>query len=89
MVVWQGDLVAIAAALQTVSEVPIRAGLAMPIALRRLSLNNLHPMGLYFENEGIAANPDDFKAIVPNAFSAEDWFRFHNHYANGEPIVTA
>jgi hypothetical protein len=29
-------------------------------------------MGLYFEKEGIAANPDDFKAIVPNALSAED-----------------
>jgi len=50
--------------------------------------NHRHPMGLYFEKEGIAANPDDFKAIVPNALSAEDWFRFHNRYANGEPIVT-
>ena len=46
-------------------------------------------MGLYFENEGFAANPDEFKAIVPNALSAEDWFRFPNRYANGEPIVKA
>jgi uncharacterized protein YbjT (DUF2867 family) len=88
VVTWQGDLAAIAAALQTVSGVPVRARLAMPIALRRLFLNDLHHMCLYFENEGIAANPDDFKAIVPNALSAEDWFRFHNRYANGEPIVT-
>ena len=29
-------------------------------------------MGPYFEKEGIVANPDDFKAIVPNALSAED-----------------
>ncbi len=89
IVTWQGDLAAIAAALQTVSGLPVRARLAMPMALRRLFLNDLHHMCLYFENEGIAANPEDFKAIVPNALSAEDWFRFHNRYANGEPIVTA
>ena len=87
VVAWHGDLAAIAAALQTVSGVPVRPRLAMPIALRRLFLNDLHHMCLYFENEGIIAEPEAFKIIVPNALSAEDWFRFHNRYANGEPIV--
>jgi uncharacterized protein YbjT (DUF2867 family) len=89
VVAWQGDLAAIAAALETVSGVPVRARLAMPMLLRRLFLNDLHHMCLYFENEGLSADPKDFQTIVPDALSAEDWFRFHNRYANGEPIVSA
>ncbi len=89
VVAWQGDLAAIAAALETVSGVPVQARLAMPLALRRLFLNDLHHMCLYFETEGLSADPEDFKKLVPNALSAEDWFRFHNRYANGEPIVPA
>jgi hypothetical protein len=30
--------------------------------------------------------PDEFKKIFPDALSAEDWFRFHNRYSNGENI---
>jgi hypothetical protein len=29
----------------------------------------------------------EFKKVVPDALSAEDWFRFHGRYANGERIV--
>lgn len=89
VVAWQGDLAAIAAALQTVSGVPVRHRLAIPIVLRRLLLNDLHHMCLYFETGGLSADPEDFKKIVPDAQSAEDWFRFHNRYSNGEPIMTA
>jgi hypothetical protein len=61
----------------------------MPIALRRLFLNDLHHMCLYFEQKGITAEPEDFKKVIPDPLSAEDWVRFHNRYANGEPIVSA
>lgn len=85
---WQGDLTDVANALQKVSGVPVKAKLAMPIFLRRLFLNDLHHMFLYYEVEkGPRGTPEEFKKIVPNALSAEDWFRFHGHYANGEKIV--
>jgi len=67
IVSWKGDLSDIASALERVSGTSVRSQLAMPIFLRRLFLNDLHHMCLYF--------------------AAEDWFRFHNRYANGEPII--
>jgi hypothetical protein len=33
-------------------------------------------------------SPEAFKKVVPDALSAEDWFRFHGRYANGELIGT-
>ena len=86
IVSWEGDLADIAAALERVSGTKVRGQLAMPIFLRRLLLNDLHHMCLYFENQGISATPAEFKRVIPDAFSAEDWFRFHNRYANGDPI---
>ena len=87
IVVWKGDLVAIASALERVSGVMVRPQLAMPIFLRRLFLNDLHHMCLYFEEQGISSEPEDFKKVIPDPLSAEAWFRFHNRYANGESIV--
>jgi taspase (threonine aspartase 1) len=87
IVSWKGDLSDIASALERVSGTRVRPQLAMPIFLRRLFLNDLHHMCLYFEERGLSAEPDEFKKVIPDAFSAEDWFRFHNRYANGEPIV--
>ena len=65
----------------------VRPRLAMPILLRRLFLNDLHHMCLYFEKQGISSTPEDFKRVIPDPLSAEDWFRFHNRYANGDPIL--
>ena len=85
---WQGDLNQVAAALSKVSGVPVKARLAMPIFLRRLFLNDLHHMFLYYEvQKGPRGTPDEFKQVVPDALSAEDWFRFHNRYADGTPIA--
>ena len=85
---WQGDLSQVAAALSKVSGVPVKARLAMPIFLRRLFLKDLHHMFLYYEvQKGPRGTPADFKKIVPDALSAEDWFRFHGRYANGEKIA--
>jgi len=77
----------LAAALQRVSGVKVRPRLAMPILLRGLFLNDLHHMCLYFEKQGISSTPKDFKRVIPDPLSAEDWFRFHNRYANGDPIL--
>lgn len=84
---WKGDLAAIASALERVSGTRVRPQLAMPILLRRLFLNDLHHMCLYFEEQGISAEPEAFKRVIPDPLSAEDWFRFHHRYANGEPII--
>jgi hypothetical protein len=31
-------------------------------------------------------SPEEFKKVIPDAFAAENWFRFHDHYSNGEKI---
>lgn len=85
---WQGDLKQVAAALSKVSGVPVKAKLAMPIFLRRLFLNDLHHMFLYYEvQKGPRGTSEAFKKVVPDALSAEDWFRFHGRYSNGEKIA--
>lgn len=85
---WQGDLSEVAKAMAKVSGVPVKAKLAMPIFLRRLFLKDLHHMFLYYEEQqGPRGTPEAFKKILPDALSAEDWFRFHGHYSNGEKIA--
>jgi uncharacterized protein YbjT (DUF2867 family) len=85
---WQGDLAQVAAALSRASGVPVKAKLAMPLFLRRLFLKDLHHMFLYYEVEkGPRGTPEAFRQVLPDALSAEDWFRFHGRYANGERIV--
>jgi uncharacterized protein YbjT (DUF2867 family) len=85
---WQGDLSQVAAALEKVSGVPVKAKLAMPIFLRRLFLKDLHHMFLYYElQKGPLGTPEEFKKVLPDALSAEAWFRFHGKYSNGEKIA--
>ena len=85
---WQGDLTQVAAALSKVSGVPVKARLAMPLFLRRWLLKDLHHMFLYYEvQKGPRGTPQAFKKVLPDALSAEDWFRFHGQYANGDRIV--
>ena len=84
---WEGDLSQVAAALEKVSGVPVKAKLAMPLFLRRLLLKDIHHMFLYYEvQKGPRGTPEAFKQILPDALSAENWFRFHGRYANGERI---
>ena len=87
---WQGDLSEVASALSKVSGLPVKAKLAMPLFLRRLLLKDLHHMFLYYEvQKGPRGTPEEFRKILPDALSAEDWFRFHERYANGEKIEVA
>ena len=87
---WEGNLEQVAEALSKVSGVPVKARLAMPIFFRRLFLKDLHHMFLYYEvQKGPLGTPEAFKKVLPDAMSAEDWFRFHGKYANGERIVQA
>lgn len=84
---WQGNLSQVANALSNVSGVPVKAQLAMPKFLRKLFLKDLHYMFLYYEDEnGPRGTPQAFKKVLPDAMSAEDWFRFHGKYSNGEKI---
>ena len=85
---WEGDLADVARALENVCGVPVKQKLAMPIFLRRLFLKDLHNMFLYFEAGGPKGTAADFRKIIPDALSAEDWFRFHGYYANGEKIAS-
>ena len=85
---WEGDLEEVARALEKVGGVPVKPKLAMPIFLRRLFLKDLHNMFLYFEAGGPKGSSSDFKVIIPDALSAEDWFRFHGRYSNGEKIAS-
>ena len=85
---WQGDLLQVAKALSKVSGIPVKAKLVMPKIFRSLFLKDLHHMFLYYEEEkGPRGTPEDFKKVLPDALSAEGWFRFHDRYANGEKIV--
>ena len=83
---WEGDLSQLAQALEKVGGVPVKYRLAMPIFLRRLLLKDLHNMCLYFDVGGPKGSPEEFKKLIPDAFSAEDWFRFHGQYSNGEKM---
>ena len=87
MIGWQGNLLDVAAALSKVSGLPVKAKLAMPLFFRRLFLKDLHHMFLYYEEQkGPRGTPEEFRKILPDALSAEDWFRFHGQYSNGERI---
>jgi len=82
---WQGSGADMAAALQKVSGHPTKFSLAMPKFFRGLFLNDLHHMCLYFEKQGgFTASIEDFRRLVPDALTAEDWFRRLGHYSNGE-----
>ena len=85
---WQGNLLQVAEALSKVSGIPVKAKLVMPKILRSLFLKDLHHMFLYYEDEkGPRGTPEEFKKFLPDALSAEEWFRFHGRYANGDKIV--
>jgi len=85
---WKGDLSQVAAALEKVGGVKVKFGLAMPIFLRRLLLKDVHSMFVYYEEQGgPKGEPEEFKKILPDAFNAEDWFRFHGVYSDGERIA--
>jgi uncharacterized protein YbjT (DUF2867 family) len=85
---WKGDLSQVAVALERVGGVKVKFGLAMPIFLRKLFLKDLHYMFVYYEDQkGPKGEPEEFKKILPDAFNAEDWFRFHGTYSNGERIA--
>jgi uncharacterized protein YbjT (DUF2867 family) len=85
---WEGNLSQVADALSRVSGIPVKAKLAMPKFFRKLFLKDLHHMFLYYEDEkGPKGTPQDFKKVLPDAMSAEDWFRFHGKYSTGEKIA--
>lgn len=85
---WEGTIHDVAAALQEVSGTPTKGSLAMPICARALFLGDLNHMCNMWEDgyKGSNANISTFKQVVPDAMTAQDWFKFHAHYHNGEKI---
>ena len=79
MTSWEGTLADVAKARENVTGMPTKPELAMPLFFRWLFLNDLHHMCLYFEKgyPGTNADIEAFKKIVPKAFDAVGWFRFH------------
>jgi uncharacterized protein YbjT (DUF2867 family) len=77
---WEGDLSDLAAAMQAASGHKTVGKLAMPKIFRKLLLGCLHDMCLFFEAGGALTSPGyDIEAcrrLNPDAFSAEDWFRY-------------
>lgn len=87
---WKGSPREAAQALSKVSGVPVTCGMAMPMFFRWLFLFELHKMCNYFEDGALAETDQriaSFKQHVPAALDAEGWFRHHNTYADGKPIV--
>lgn len=81
---WEGDGHEVARALTNVSGTPTKFSLAMPIFFRKLFLNDLHHMCKYFEKSGgFTSSIEEFKKVVPDGMSAEDWFRSVGKYHNG------
>ena len=66
---------------------PVKCGLMMPLFARQLFLADLDAMCRFYVSPGIRGTPAEFKKHVPGALDAEGWFRHHNRYGNGEPIV--
>jgi uncharacterized protein YbjT (DUF2867 family) len=92
VVSYQGSLSQVAKALEAVGGVPVSHGLAVPMCMRGLLIGqDLHQMCNYFQANGGVPRAQEriaaFKAAVRAAFSAVDWFRFHNRYADGTKIV--
>ena len=89
IVCWEGKLNDVAAALTNVSGTPTKPKIALPMFFRWLFLGDLHRMFNYYEAgyPGYADDRKDFHSLVSVPTSAEDWFKAHGTYANGEKIV--
>jgi len=87
---YEGDLDSCADALEKVGGyAPVKRSLVLPVFIRKI-MKDLHFMCEFFAKrigEGIRGTPEEFRKHVPDALDAEGWFRHHNKYTNGEPIV--
>jgi uncharacterized protein YbjT (DUF2867 family) len=85
---WEGTLAELAQALERISGTETRGVLSMPKWLRRILLNDLHYMCLYFETgyPGSTCDLNAFREWVPDAMTADEWFLFHEKYADGSTI---
>ena len=87
VVSWEGTIADVAKALEKVSGVKTSHSLAMPMCARALFLSDLHNMCLYFEHDGgFKVSIENFKKVIPDALSAEDWFRHQKYYSDGTSI---
>jgi uncharacterized protein YbjT (DUF2867 family) len=91
-VAWQGDLAAVAKALERVGGVPVSSSLAMPAFLLRPMLGaDLYGMIQYFKKNGGGAPQSipAFKKLVPDAFGPDAFFAHLGKYSDGTKIKPA
>ena len=78
---WEGSVHDLASAMEEVTNQKTVGKLAMPKFFRRLFLGCLHNMCEFFEAGGALKSSgydiEDSIQLIPSAFSAKDWFRFH------------
>ena len=79
MASWEGSIKEVAASLQKVTDIPTQGVMIMPRWIRRIFMNDLHHMCMYFEGGYKNSHVDivNFRKLVPDAMTAEDWFRFN------------
>jgi hypothetical protein len=77
---WEGDLDELARAMAKVTNRKTVGKLVMPMLFRCLFLGYPHDMSRFLEAGGAIDSPgfdiDSCKRLIPEAFTAEDWFRF-------------
>jgi hypothetical protein len=78
---WEGNVHDAASAMAAVTRQETRGKRAMPKLFRWLFLGCWHGMCNFFEAGGALASPGygiaACRKLVPDAFTAEDWCRFH------------
>ena len=84
---WEGTGDNLAEALTKASGTKCTFQVGVPKWLQYLFMRDLYNMIVYFEeNPGLSkeVSIDKFKQVVPDAQSAEDWFRAKGKWSNGE-----
>lgn len=84
---WQGTGEDLAVALTRASGIPSTFSVGVPRWAQYLFMRDLYNMISYFEAvPGLseAVSIDEFKAVVPDAMTAEEWFRAKGKWSNGE-----
>ena len=79
----------LAEACTKASGVPCKYSPALPRFVMRMFMSDLHHMVTFFEQHGYTGKVEDFKEVVPDAETAEDWFKRHGQWNNGEKFVPA
>ena len=77
----------IAASLTEASGVQCKYATAMPRCIMACLMPDLNHMVSFFEDGGFTVSIDDFKKVVPEALTLQQWFAAKGQWANGEKFA--